>query len=485
MNDPRIEQAIYTSAQTARGDGYQVVAASEGVDKADARELAVWCPSHDALLKSTPDAVSVNFHPLPSGAWCVSRTTPAGGEFSGRGGPRVYTHCFLVPGETLARFANNPFAFLRAALGSGLLVVHEETPAQLHPVRLAGRTSVVDQSVLERLAKDPGPRAMGALVQAALSSDRLAVGGGTSVEQAVAGLINCLPPECRTEFSFCTGLKPSLRRLFRLVALGDDRAELRHVERDGRLAVLRLSDDPPKEFAARDGWARFVEHLLQSGHIPFLTARFSERQPDLTSDDLPALGLQLIEEIETSSLDDHHFGSYEPWLQHSGAKPGAGGPDQQPTGASDAPDAGPLPASEAAPAAPASAASGSNVQHAHAAHDHFEKTVPAGDTAALALSPPSKTLDVGSPEVLEKLETLDDLVYDAIAGKTFALNRLKELWPEIHESLGDDLLQESREQYLRYALSIWENRGEVTGIRNPARAVQALDVLCLLFDSDA
>ena len=46
------------------------------------------------------------------------------------------------------------------------------------------------------------------------------------------------------------------------------------------------------------------------------------------------------------------------------------------------------------------------------------------------------------------------------------------------------LLAESREQYLRYALSIWEDYVEKDGHRDPARAVQALDVLCLLFEGE-
>ena len=44
------------------------------------------------------------------------------------------------------------------------------------------------------------------------------------------------------------------------------------------------------------------------------------------------------------------------------------------------------------------------------------------------------------------------------------------------------MLAESREQYLRFALTIWESCVDDNNIRNPAKAVQALDVLCLLFE---
>ena len=95
---------------------------------------------------------------------------------------------------------------------------------------------------------------------------------------------------------------------------------------------------------------------------------------------------------------------------------------------------------------------------------------------------PSKTLDPDSPEVLARLEQLDDAVWEAVGGNPQALQRLCLLWPQMRGDLGDELLAESREQYLRYALSIWEEYMGTGGIRKPARAVHALDVLCVLFD---
>ncbi len=83
---------------------------------------------------------------------------------------------------------------------------------------------------------------------------------------------------------------------------------------------------------------------------------------------------------------------------------------------------------------------------------------------------------------MEKLELLDDLVYDAISGRPGALEQLQTAWPEIKTEFGDQLLAESREQYLRYALTIWEGCVENDSIRNPTQAIQALDVLCLLFE---
>jgi lauroyl/myristoyl acyltransferase len=82
---------------------------------------------------------------------------------------------------------------------------------------------------------------------------------------------------------------------------------------------------------------------------------------------------------------------------------------------------------------------------------------------------------------MEKLELLDDLVYESISGNTTALAQLQFVWPQMQTELGEKLLAESSEQYLRYALSIWEDCSDKDSLRNPTLAVQALDVLCLLF----
>ncbi len=73
-----IEQAIFTSAQTSRGDGYHLVARSHGVSEEDAQQLAVWGPSHGALRDDRDEASSINFNRLTSGTLCVSKTVAAG-----------------------------------------------------------------------------------------------------------------------------------------------------------------------------------------------------------------------------------------------------------------------------------------------------------------------------------------------------------------------------------------------------------------------
>ena len=123
-------------------------------------------------------------------------------------------------------------------------------------------------------------------------------------------------------------------------------------------------------------------------------------------------------------------------------------------------------------------------RQAHAAHHKFEKScAAASESEAAAIRCPSDVLDADSPEVVARLEALDDAVFDAIQGKAAALAELHELWPALKVELGEALLAESREQYIRYALSIWQEAGRASRETTIlARAVNALEVLCVLFD---
>ncbi|MHC4398809.1 MAG: GAP1-N2 domain-containing protein [Planctomycetota bacterium] len=467
-----IEQAVFTSAETDRSAGYQLVATSPGVCEEDAREMAVWGPSHDALSDSTPAAVSVNFHPLPSGNFCVSRTAPAGFEYSGRGGPRVYTQLLIVSPEVLARFANNPFALLRAALAGGWLRLHAQVPKELERLRLAGRAAALDSALLSRLSASPGPDWLATLVQAALGSTSVAVVGGPPAEHLIAGLINCLPPECRTEFSFSTGLKHSARRPFRVIALTADADERRRVERLYHVAVLDLSGPPPAELAPIDSWPRLIQRVLKTGRTSLLDAQFSRRQGELALNDLPALGLQLLEEFEATALD----GNARP------AQP-ADPPFCEEDSSPDAPVPPPRALPQPLPADLPSPDVSPPGERRRPSRQARRRLISKGRPAAPSLqTTPSSSIQPEDRRVLEKLERLDDLVFDAIAGKDTALDELQAFWPRVREELGENTIDESREQYLRYALSIWERFIETETVGNPARAVRSLEVLCLLFE---
>jgi len=484
-----VEQAIFTSAQTQRSAGYQLLGRSPGVSEDDARALAVWGPSHDSLLALGQQAQSYNFHPLPSGTFCISRTVAAGFEYSGRGGRRVYTQCLIVDPKQLRRFNNNPFALVRAALAGGMLRVYDDVPAELPTLNLVGGASPVDQALLGRLVEQFGGGRMAALVQAAMESACVAVIGNEWTSEAIAGLINCLPPACRDEFTFSTGLKYSSRRPFRVIGLSDDPAEHRWLAHRANVEIVNLLDDPPRSVPV-DGWARFVGRALATGRVSVLAGELAKHPWDVELDELPAWGLQLVEDVDASALHDE--------TPYDNDDPDE--PDDIPSAA----DAEPTEARDLDRDAPAADPEPSAVkfhpvrQLAHAAHQLLPTTKPNPARASELLTAPSGTLGDEAPESLTMLERLDDLVYDAVAGKEGATDELRQFWPEVLDELGEELVAESREQYLRYALSTWQDtadgadnagragadnagRAGADG-RDPMQAVHALEVLTVLFD---
>ena len=499
----QIEQAIFTSTQTNRLDGYQLAVHSPEIAAEDLRELSVWGPSHDSLLEKGEDAVSINFHRLPSGSYCVSKTTPGGSEYIARGGPNIYTQCLVVDAKTLARFANNPFALLTAAFAQGSLKVHDPLPESLAGFRLAGKAAAVDQALLAQLLSDPGAAWLGALVEAALRSTSLALIAGGNGIRLIQGIINCLPPECRTEFSFCTGLKHSPRRPFRILCLGDDPTDQRRVLRQQETTVLELAGKPPKPFIAGAGWSSFIAQAIASGRTSFLAQQLAKPRPGLTTGDLAALGGELLESLAASRVGEPAY-RVEPAYR---IEPAASMPAEPEASASvphaaalrsdtvGEPEASASVSHEAAlrsdhPEAHASgspddaSASPSEQRRADAAHQRFLRVLQTADrkpSGEIELDP-AQVLGAHCPAAMEHLERLDDAVFEAIAGKPGALGELRKLWPEVLSKLSPELVEESREQYVRHALRVWRECVEGDEIRNPGLAVAAMDVVCLLFN---
>ncbi|HEY2881689.1 MAG TPA: hypothetical protein VGJ15_04635 [Pirellulales bacterium] len=85
---------------------------------------------------------------------------------------------------------------------------------------------------------------------------------------------------------------------------------------------------------------------------------------------------------------------------------------------------------------------------------------------------------------IELLELLDDVVYDFVYGRTSSGEKVTQLWQQICRSLPPQVLAATREQYLRYTLTLWDSC--LTSDRHdPERAICALDVLTVLFEAAA
>jgi hypothetical protein len=211
----------------------------------------------------------------------------------------VHTRFLVVPPEVLARFANNPFTLLRAATAIGAMEVVTPVSDRLEPLRLGGRSAPVDMGLLAHLARDPGATVMATLVQTALASDRLAVAGQVPIEQLLAGLLNLLPIECRTEFSFTTGLKPSPSRPVRVSALPDDEAGWKAVARSG-VTLLDLREPSLVAEVHWEGWSGCVAQILQSGKFSLLASQLEQSRPWLNSSNLTMLSDQVQAHLAAS-----------------------------------------------------------------------------------------------------------------------------------------------------------------------------------------
>ena len=279
---------------------------------------------------------------------------------------------------------------------------------------------------------------------------------------AVAALLNCLPPQVRTEFSFSTGLKVSTRRPYRLLALGSDSEERHRTRQIDGLTLIDLAGKAASRFAPTDGWAQAIYQVVKTGRTSLLNRWFERHSSPVSLDQLNTLGLELLDELAK-------YGRLKAEVSFPPT-------DKEPTPPEGDPGSAPA-TEEPAPSPPASNPRPAR-QLAHAAHSQFAGT----STADQRPSRPSEILACDHPQVVASLETLDDLVYDAIKGNGSSLIQLQSAWPQIKAELGDELLDQSREQYLRYALQVWGQCVEDTGFRPTDRAVNALDVLCLMFD---
>lgn len=451
-----LDQAVFTSDETAPGAGYHVVGRSPGVTGDEAQELTHWCPSHDALWREEPGAESIGFHRLAGGRYVVTLTTAAAGEASERGGCRVYSQCLLMSPELFLRFGNNPFAVLRAALASGKLQVHEQVPRELEAFDLPGGAAAVNQALLARLAIDPGTGAVAALIEHVLRGDPLGLLGVSDPRKVLDGLFNCLPIECRPELSFATLLRHSPRRPFRLLCLGDDVAESRRLQKQQLLTLVDFAAEGFRQTPVTSGWARLIRQVFSSGKVAFFATQLSAPRPGLALAELEGLAADLLVRL-SQEVDQQREAEV---VRRSGSfnMPPAAEPKRE------------APPTDVVRRAPNTA---SRILAGHAAHG------PASEGGVAV----ADSLELGSAAnsaLLDRLQQLDDLVFEVIAGRSKKLRELERLWAAAQRQLPPELCEESREHYVRSALKAWEDCVAGEEIRHPARAIAAVEIVRLL-----
>jgi hypothetical protein len=434
IGSTNLEQAVYTSARTSLGEGYHLVARSPGICAEDVRALSAGSPSHDGLLPDVPEQRSINCFKLPSGATCVSRSSIDGEDYSLRGAARLVTNLLVVQADVMARFSYDPFALLRAVEMSNRLPSGEaSTMPHLSPIALVGRAQAVNESLLGEVVAEIGPARLGMAIDAFSIRRPLAIRGSISTEKLFAGILQCLPLECRGEISFSTGLQYSPRRPFDLIALPHDPRLQRRLTQRYEVHSVDLEDSQTLMLTA-GSWANYVAMTLACRGVAELAKQLAITRPGITLADLPDLANEL-------SFNARH--SHER----------AGDRYSEDRADSD---------------------SYLRLAHADGAHRRHQSQPVASNTA---LKGGSLSLAV-SESLLEKLDALDDAVFSAIAGEEGAIEQLQLLWPAVIAELPPEFVEESLEHYLQHALRIWEHF--VKEGRSPERAIAALDVLALV-----
>ena len=337
---------------------------------------------------------------------------------------------------------------------------------------LPGRSVAVDEGLLAEIIDRMGPRQIAWLVEKALLADTLVLVGVPHADALVAGLLNLLPVECRGELSFSTGLVYSPRRPFRISVVEVDEAEQRRLARQPGVTLVDLNGEPQHHFLPT-GWAAYLEEAIRSDRLTTVAAELHRTRLGLRLSDLAWLSDQLrarLRETSPPPVPSRTVG--EPPASHIARLAAVGRTEANGDRHSgdDSDFTGPIRQPHAPHDRPASPRSSGLDPH------------PPRSSRPIPIAGPSSLLGVKSVDLLEKLKHLDDLVFDTIAGRRPALDELTQLWPHVMADLPRELWAESREQYLRYALKLWESTA-ASGTRDPHWAATTLDVLCVLFDA--
>lgn len=214
----QVEQAVFTSARTARMAGYHLVGRSAGIAEDLAHCLSLWGPTHGSLLDSRKDASGLSFFPVDRRWLALARTVYGGPEYSARGGRQIVTTFVVMDRQQFRAYGNNPLAVFCTAFVLGHLRWLGSIPEKLPPLTIpdeplqsAAVRPASDEHVEDRLAQEVTWR----------------LGQGANV--ALIGTIHPLPVlaaifqgtdvERRSEISFTSGLRPSVQRSCRILFL--------------------------------------------------------------------------------------------------------------------------------------------------------------------------------------------------------------------------------------------------------------------------
>jgi hypothetical protein len=103
-----------------------------------------------------------------------------------------------------------------------------------------------------------------------------------------------------------------------------------------------------------------------------------------------------------------------------------------------------------------------------------------GRSTAFGWSHPPRSLpEERPPDPIATLEWLDDLMFAAIEGDPVALDFAAEAWEKTQQELGATAVEESRQQYLRRAQTVWHSLRHEPN-HPPHKVFAAIEIISLL-----
>ncbi len=291
------------TSETHRPDDYGYLAMSRNIKKVDLLEIAAWSAHQGDCLTTLPETAgeagiqencgknaSWNFHPLPSGAFCISRTLNL--PFLTR--QDSFTHGLIVPPLLLHHYANNPVLLIEhleklgfwqagaEVLQQLILYFLERKPAgaseHFATTEISGkkypvlRTLDVDGGAipvrgehLRRVGQMLGVQQLTEILDGILQNVTAVINGRVPPLPLLKAIFDLLPVNCRTELYFCTQLKFSPSRPFRILFTGENYAQQRRIRRMTSLPQISIRENTPGQPRRRLGnrWSMFMSMILQ------------------------------------------------------------------------------------------------------------------------------------------------------------------------------------------------------------------------------
>lgn len=258
------DQAIFTSVRTPMGEGYRVIAASQGVKPDEKQAITRNSPSHKGLCLEHADleedqeiVPGLAYYRMPSGRLCLAISNFAGAEHTARGGQRIYTHNLLFSDSDLASWEFNPLHITRAAITAGAV------EPQLKPEKILPTVELNFECA-------DAPPCMPATFEAStrrLVLNNMLLGKNTVLNlgdrwiDALECLMLGLPGPRRGDVSFSSGLQFSVSRTHQLTILNDAKGYAKKRSVGQPVSYLESGEENTGPLDAPATWLSFVaEH---------------------------------------------------------------------------------------------------------------------------------------------------------------------------------------------------------------------------------